>query len=114
MKRILLAILISFLAVSICFAWSENVCQSEAWSVKYDGLPSSGRTTSILVESLTGQAAFKVTVTVYFYDYFGNLVGTARHFHPGPIFKQIPFTVNPPQNTQKITATVFNTWEYGQ
>jgi hypothetical protein len=114
MKRILFSILILLITISICFAWSQNVCQNEAWSVKYDKINPSGPT-SIYVENLTGQPAFKVTVVIYFQDYFGNAITSVRQYHPGPISKFIgPFNVPTPQNAQKITATVFNTWEYGQ
>jgi len=113
MKRAIIIAAILLSTVSVGHTWSDNICNTQGWSVRYN-MQSAGSPATFYVENLTGQAAFKITVMVYFWDYFGNHIGTGRGYNQGPIFQHFTFATRTTDKVHKITATVFNTWEYGQ
>ena len=96
-----------------CLALGENICTSEDWSIRHD-MRFSGEEANFLVENLSGDPAFKITVMVYFWGNSDEYIGRSRFYQAGPIRKQFGFSRQIPKGTAKIAAEISNTWEYGQ
>jgi len=67
---------------------------------------------NFLVENLSGDPAFKITVMVISGMIQMNILVGARFYQAGPIRKQSGSAGKYQRVLAKITAEIFNTWEY--
>lgn len=111
LKLTMIFILLMF--ATLAYAWSDNICTTQGWSVRHD-MKLLGDSATFLVENISGETAFKVTCLVYFYDSSDNYLGRSKYFERGPIHQQFSFQIDVPKGTSKIRAEIFNTWDYAE
>lgn len=113
-KYIIFVVVFLFIAVSV-FAGekSGNISLTEGWYVYYErGF--SNEPVKFYFNNISGQTAFKIVAIVNFYDDSGNYLGRHNFGHPGPIHQYLNFQGKLPAKIKKMTAEVYNTWEYSQ
>lgn len=127
MKKAIIVLILLLSVPALAFK-TDNICTTAGWSVRIDKAsnitstnitsdivsdraPSKGRgigTNAIVyVEKSTNEAAFKVRVLVYCYDFHDKFIGRLTFETDGPIYSSWEFNANLPIETYKMTAEVY-------
>lgn len=111
MRKIMILMFL-FLLIGYAFAEkSDNISTSEGWYVWYEKTWAD-EPVIFHFENISEKIAFKITWIIYCYDSSGKYLGRIQNYFPGPIHSYFNFKNKIWKGTTKMTAEIYNSWEY--